>query len=399
MATAKLTDRLIQNITNDKTQRVDVWDALVPGLGLRVSRTGKRSWCIMERRQGKLYRTTLGRYPNVSLEEARAEARSRLLLTDKQFAEEREGQQESLTVGALAGAFREQHMAYNRTADQQWRYLERDFLPEFGKLDIRNLEFRAIAKHLQKVSTGYGPHSALNELRVVRRFLGWCVERTYIDQNPALGIKLRTPQQARERVLTDLEIKEVWAAADKLGYPFGTHMQMLLVLGQRRTEVATMRWDEIEGDEWRLSADKTKNGRAHLVHLSPLALRLLQRCPRKGSYVFSTDLGVRPISGFSKAKTKLTQLEADADAGEAAAADWRLHDLRRTVATGMARLRVPHEVISRCLNHSVGGVTAIYNRYAYAGETAEAWRRWAAHLDKLTGGPGAALRLVAPAGV
>ncbi len=255
MAKAKLTDRLIQSFTNKTTQRVDLWDLLVPGLGLRVSRTGKRSWCLMERRQGRLFRTTLGKFPNLSLAEARDEARKRLLLSDTQFSEERDAQAESLTVRALADSFRQQHMAFNKSANQQWRYMVRDFLPEFGELDVRDVQFRAIANHLQAMSVEYGPHSALNELRVVRRFLGWCVEQHYIDQNPALGIKLRTPQQARERVLTDAELKAVWAAADQLGYPFGTAFQMMLVLGQRRTEVATMRWDAIDGVEWRLSAD------------------------------------------------------------------------------------------------------------------------------------------------
>lgn len=173
----------------------------------------------------------------------------------------------------------------------------------------------------------------------------------------------------RDRVLTDMEIKAVWNAAEEMGYPFGTLVQMLLVTGQRREEVAQMRWEQITNDTWTLPRTQTKADRAHEVPLSSLAMTILAGIPRfTGPYVFTTTGGTKPVSGYSKAKVRL-----DAKSG---VHGWCIHDLRRTCGTGLARLGIPLVTISRVLNHAEGGVTRIYARHSYLPEKREALEMW-----------------------
>jgi integrase len=192
-------------------------------------------------------------------------------------------------------------------------------------------------------------------------------------------------------VLTDDELRLVWRAAAQIEWPFGSLVQLLILTGQRREEVAAMRWSEIQdsGRVWILPGDRTKNGQAHHVPLSGAAQALLSALPRlAGSDLILTTTGARPISGYSNAKERLDRVieelaEAEAHDREAApliVQPWRLHDLRRTVASGMARLAVTPHVIEAILNHRSGivsGVAAIYNRHDYLDERRDALEKWA----------------------
>ncbi|WP_454019844.1 site-specific integrase [Azospirillum sp. Marseille-Q6669] len=161
-----------------------------------------------------------------------------------------------------------------------------------------------------------------------------------------------------------------------MGYPFGTLVQMLLVTGQRWEEVAQMRWEQITNDVWTLPRARTKADRAHEVPLSTLAMTILSGIPRfSGPYVFTTTGGLKPVSGYSKAKLRL-----DAKSG---VQGWRIHDLRRTCGTGLARLGVPLTTISRVLNHAEGGVTRIYARHSYLPEKREALEAWGSRITNL----------------
>ena len=205
----------------------------------------------------------------------------------------------------------------------------------------------------------------------------------------------------RDRVLSDDELRLLWAAADKQGWPFGPFTKLLILTAQRKGEVAGMRWSDLnlEADEpvWTLPREQTKADRAHAVPLAPMAVDIIKALPRMESiYVF--DTGIRrngakngtdaPIAGFSRAKRNLdTSLaKAAATAGVAAPEPWRQHDLRRTAASGMARLNVPPHILSRVLNHAPGateGVTAIYNRHHYQDELRHALNAWAANVERI----------------
>jgi integrase len=202
-----------------------------------------------------------------------------------------------------------------------------------------------------------------------------------LDVNPIVGLRLPHKEQPRERVLSDDELLSLSAAADEEGYPFGNATKLLMLTGQRRGEVSEMRWSEIslERSLWTIPAARSKNARAHEVPLSPPVVSLLTSLPRflASDWVFTTT-GTGPISGFGRFKRRLEVAVG--------VTDWRIHDIRRTVASGMARLGIDPHVIEKILNHKSGiiaGVAAVYNRYGYEREKREALDRWASHVDAL----------------
>ena len=210
----------------------------------------------------------------------------------------------------------------------------------------------------------------------------------------------RAGERSRDRYLTPLEIRAVWKAAEALGYPSGTLVQLLLLTGQRRDEVAGMRWDEIDGNEklWTLGHGRTKAGRAQLVPLSDLAFDLINSCPRIGDFVLTTR-GDRPVSGFAKWKkqlddevfrildedTKETKTRADG-ARLNTLPPWRLHDLRRTVGTHMEEIGIPPHIVGSVLNHSprgFKGVTSVYTRGELIFDRRKALTAWSRYLSLL----------------
>jgi integrase len=182
-------------------------------------------------------------------------------------------------------------------------------------------------------------------------------------------------------VLTDDELRKLWPAFEAMGYPFGHLFQMLLITGQRVSEVAGMRRDELALDPvplWTLSSERTKAARQQVVPLPSLAVDLLRGLPELGTHVFTTH-GNKPVSGLSKAKARADTLSG--------VTGWRLHDLRRTMATGLARLGTAPHVVSEILNHAPAGITRqVYDRYSYEREVGEALERWAAYLQGIIDG-------------
>jgi integrase len=185
--------------------------------------------------------------------------------------------------------------------------------------------------------------------------------------------------------LTDDELKAVWRSCEELGWPFGSLVRFLILTGQRRGEVAGMRWSELDlaGKAWMLPKERTKNNRAHAVPLSRQAVEILEKAPRfVGEFVFTLD-GETPATGFGQAKTRL-------DAALTGAPHWTLHDLRRTVATSMARLGVAIPTVEKVLNHKSGsfrGIVGVYQRHDYASEMRAALELWGAHVERLANGP------------
>jgi integrase len=183
---------------------------------------------------------------------------------------------------------------------------------------------------------------------------------------------------SRERVLSNEEIRKVWHGAEEMGYPFGSVVQLLMLTALRLNEVAKAKWDDIdlEVGVWRIPRENVKADRSHEVPLSKQAIAIFKALPRfTDAYVFTSTAGKSHISGFSKAKARLDKFSG--------VTDWRLHDLRRTAGTNMAKLGVPVYTISRVLNHAQGGVTAIYDRHSYMPEKKEALKKWARKLDQI----------------
>jgi integrase len=289
-----------------------------------------------------------------------------------------------------------------RSAEEAERLFKLHVLSRWGSRRIQDISRRDVIELLDGIKDRGAPIAANRTLAAISKLFNWCIERGILEASPCNQVRRPSVEKSRDRVLNDGELGATWRAADQLGWPFGTMTQLLILTGQRRDEVAGMRWSEISGALWTIPGARTKNGLAQEVPLSSVAQAVLAEAPRfaKSDYVLSTN-GTAPISGFSKAKTqldagllKIAREEAAAegknDLSEVRVQPWRLHDVRRTLASGLARLGEPVHVIEAILNHKSGlisGVAAIYNRHQYFDEKRVALQRWGDHVGGLSTSP------------
>jgi len=385
---AKLTEIGVKRLKAG-TSRYEIWDRALPGFGVRVTTSGQTTFMGMYRAGGVQRRQTFGSYPAVTLADARKLAR-------RVFAQVAEGRDPSTEKrerreGSKADSFKAVQAEYleryakRHKRERSWREDERligrELLPRWGARRIGEVSKADVLKLLDATSDR-APILANRLLALIRKLFNWSQERGYIEANPCAGIKAPSKERTRERVLRDEELGKLWSAFGDMQYPFGPLFKMLLITGQRVSEVAGMSRDEIALDHpvplWTLSSERTKAARQQVVPLPSLALDLLRGLPDLGTHVFTTH-GDKPVSGFSKSKG-----HADTLSG---VTGWRLHDLRRTVATGLARLGTPPHVVSEILNHAPAGITRqVYDRYSYEREVGEALERWAAYLQGIIRG-------------
>lgn len=373
-----------------------LWDSELRGFGLKVTPSGTKTYVLQYRMGGRgspTQRFTIGRHGSPwTPAEARREAerllmQSRLGTSPRAAAIERQRQDIDLAVSQYSQKFMEE---YGR---RHWRtstranvksYFNRWVIPVVGRKSIALLHRRDIAAIFDRIPSENGAVPR-NVFAFIRKMMAWAVERGDIDLNPLAGLKSPPSVPSRERVLDEDELGHVWEATHQLGYPFGTIIRLLILTGQRRDEVARMRWSELsrKTEEWALPPERTKNARSHTVPLSSVFVAELdaiagQAWPRDG-YVFTTN-GYSPFSGFSKMKAKLVELTP------AVIEPWRIHDLRRTLATGFQRLAVRFEVTEAVLNHVSGarsGVAGVYQRHDWKDEKRQALETWAARVSDL----------------
>lgn len=371
-----LTDAKVAALRAPSSGQREYPDTKVTGLRLRVGSGGTKAWIFRARAGGRTINKKLGTYPGMKLSDAR-EAALRAV-----EAVARSGSAEVLerTFGALAEHWIK-HVAKPRNDSwkNQERTLERHVLPRWRDrkvADIRRAEVRDLVEGLEGVVL---PNRVLALVKTIFRF---ALSRDWIDYSPADGICKPRVERSRDRVLTMSEVAAIWKAAENLGYPFGPYIRLLCLTAQRRTEVASMRFSDIDLDTstWTIPAARTKSERKHTVPLSPLAMATLEPLPRLGNYVFTTD-GRTHMSNFAKVKGRLdTYLTAAGITLE----PWRLHDLRRSAATHMVRLGVREEVVGRVLNHAATGITArVYALHSYGPEKREALNTWAAEIERV----------------
>lgn len=407
-AMPKLTAAGIERLQSDPTKRREVPDSVLPGLYLIVQPSGAKSWAVRYRHQGRPRKHTLGPLATLPLAEARARGRAALqaVAAGRDPAGEdklaRGGPQDLFQ--SVVADFIVRHVRVNnkrRTSEEVERLFKLHVMPAWSERDIKAITRRDVVDLLDAVVDLGRPIAANRTFAAVRKFFNWCVERGIVDASPCDRVRQPTVEKSRDRVLNDVELTLVSRAAERIGWPFGTLILVLLLTGQRRDEVAGLRRSEITGNLWTIPGRRTKNGLPNEVPLSAPVLELLKRAPRLSGdeLVFSTT-GHTAISGFSRAKTQLDrailQIENEI-AGEGGreplkhtqVMSWRLHDLRRTLASGLARLGEPIHVIEAILNHRTGaisGVAAVYNRHSYRDEKRTALEKWASHFNRLTCG-------------
>lgn len=357
-------------------------DTKVTGLRLRVGAGGKKSWIVRARAGEKVINKKLGNYPAMKLGAARTAA-ERLL-----EAIAKDGTTDAIdrTFGAVAVAWVDKvAKPKNSSWKLQERRLEMHVLPHWRDKKIADISRADVRDLVEGVEGDVLPGRVLAIVRTVFRY---ALSRDWVDASPVEGISKPGTDTARDRVLGMEESAAIWTAAGLLGFPFGHYLRTLALTAQRRTEVAAMRWGDVDldGATWVIPAKETKSRRSHLVPLSEPVVEILRNLPRLGEFVFTHD-GETHVSGYAKAKVRLDSFIA---AASAEVSPWRLHDLRRTAATHMVRLGVSEEVVGRVLNHASRGVTAkVYALHTYAPEKRNALDRWAAELTRAVEGKAA----------
>ena len=403
--------RALKNLTVEKmkpdpNRRQEIPDGIVPGLYLVVQPSGAKGWALRYRFAGKPAKLTLGKWPMITLAQARIEAAEAL---EKVEMGENPAQTKKATKAAQIKAqlddrdqfqnvvdlFLKRHASRNRRADDVAAMFKREVQNTWGERKIYEITKRDVIEVLDAIVDRGSPVTA-NRLRAhLNTLFNWAKGRDIVQSNPLDGIKPPAPEKPRDRVLTDDEIRLFWNACDKMGQPFGPLFKLLLLTGQRRGEVGEMTDREIRGNEWTIPAARSKNDDEHTITLPQAARDVLEDVERikgRAGYLFTTT-GDSPVSGFTRAKGRLDKLMAEiASEGQpepVEVAPFTLHDLRRTAATGMAGLGFPPHIVEAVLNHRSGtrrGVAGVYNRFDYAAEKRDALEAWGRYVMTLVEG-------------
>jgi integrase len=363
------------------------WDQTLPGFGLKITPKGRKVFIVLYRAAGggsRLRKYTIGPYGRITLHNARIEAQKVLAarLEGRDAATEKLEARRRLTadtVPEVIGLYAKLHLSQRRSGREVMQILQRNLVDRVGSRSVHSISKRDVIDLVNAVVDRGSPVAANKSLKVVKSFFNWCVGRAIVERSPCEGIRVPTVERARDRVLTDSELAEVIRAARQLGGPYGAIVEILALTGQRRDEVARMSWDEVDLDRriWALPATRTKNDRPHIVQLPGAAVAVIGAQPRAGGLVFSRS-GATPVGDFSSQKRKLDEV--------CGVSHWRLHDLRRTMVSGMARLGVAPHVADKILNHVAGtisGVAAVYQRHEFLKERRDALERWGAYVEAL----------------
>jgi integrase len=407
----KLTDRFLSGlrIESGRKDRL-VFDTACPGLGVRLTAKGTRSFLVQwtDPATRRKVREPIGVWGNLTIDQAREAARARLGAVAKgidlkaerigrKAEAERERAEASLTLNSLIGEWSALHLAHRREryrteAVRAIKYAFSDLLKRPASRITKAEAVNALDRLVRKGRAAMAGRT----LAYGRAAFRWAQRRGKVPGNPFEGLPISAGASARDRVLSDDELAEVWAATATLGYPWGPFFRLAMLTLQRREEVAGMRWSEIDFDRrlWTIPGIRMKNGKPHDVHLTEPAIAILQDLPRiEGcDFVLSTT-GKTPVSGFSKAKATLDAAITRARAEAATKvkrkpepmAEWRTHDLRRSGVSMLARLGFDSIVADKLLAHQPAkllGVAAVYQRHDFARERGAALDAWAAHVTR-----------------
>jgi integrase len=386
MPRTRLTKSAIDALSTPEKEIVH-WDQALPGFGLKITPKGRKVFIVLYRAAGggsRLRKYTIGPYGRITLHNARIEAQKILAarLEGRDPATEKLEARRHLTadtVPEVIGLYGKLHLSQRRSGREVMQILQRNLVDRVGSRSVHSISKRDVIDLVNAVVDRGSPVAANKSLKVVKSFFNWCVGRAIVERSPCEGIRVPTIERARDRVLTDRELAAIIKAARQMSGPYGAIVEVLALTGQRRDEVARMSWDEVDLERrvWTLAAVRTKNDKPHIVQLSDPAVVVIGGQPRSGRFVFSKS-GVTPVGDFSSQKRRLDDL--------CGVSHWRLHDLRRTMVSGMASLGVAPHVADKILNHvggTISGVAAVYQRHEFLKERRDALDRWAAHGEAL----------------
>jgi integrase len=384
-----ITDKIVRNLTPDTRSEFHLWDSQLPGFGVRKRQSGHSTWVLYyrPRNRKRIRKLTLGNAYAIEATEARRQARELLgqIAAGKDPADAKLAYRDA-SLRIAFNLFKSKHlpMVSREHARHRERIFERHFLPKLGDKVLNQISRTEIKEIIDRIAKKH-KIAACNAHRGFSAFLSWCVEQGLIEHHVLRGSKLPAQYRARERVLTDAELLEVWNACDRLPQIWKTYFRMLIATGQRRSEVAAMHWNEIslEHRTWTLPPERTKNRYQHVVPISPLMIAILDGAPGRSGFVFPSPMArTQPIHSFGRATDALRK--------SAQVSGFRLHDLRRTAASIMGKIKIAPHVIEAILNHRSGiisGIAAIYNRYGYESEKEDGLCRYGDYLQALVHRP------------
>jgi integrase len=385
-----------RNLTEEGVKRIrppakgtqaDYFDGVQPGLVLRVNYGGAKVWRALHYLKrispdGKKITipTTfkLGRYPTLSVKQAREKARAFIADPHKGMAQAEVG-----SFQEIAEQWIKRHVEANRlrTQDEIERILAQYIYPKWRDRRFLDIRRREVNDLLDYVADNHGLSQADTVLAVIRGVTGWFQTRDDNYSSPIVRGMVRNKNgKARSRILTHEEIRVVWNACDQLG-KYGALIKILLLTAQRREKVATMQWDDVVNGTWIIASEEREKGNAGVLKLPPLAVGIINGLPRLAGncFVFGYRHG-RPFAAWSHWKSQLDALLPDMP-------PWVHHDLRRTARSLLAEIGVADHIAEQVLGHSIRGVQGIYNRHAYSEEKGQALARLAALVERIVNPP------------
>lgn len=390
-----LSDRFLKSLKPAPTGiRITVWDSHLPSFGVRVTDRSRISFFVLRRPRGsrKPVRIVLGPYPALTLSDARARAREALRVLDSGSRPlDLAHRQKELTARIAANTFArvaedfiKRHVSTKRTATGIAQLIRNKLVKRWGPRPIAEITRGDVIAFIEEIVDSGKRTAAHQALIYTRRLFNWAIARDAygLNQSPCdriSGREIAGSLKARHRVLADWETRAIWNAADGIGqssYPIAPFIRLLFLTGARRSEIAKGTWNEIDLDRktWTIGAARMKNGLPHEIPLTDQMLEIIAALPRfRGPFLFSTTFGEHPIAAFSKMKRSL-DVEAARIAGSSIE-EWRIHDIRRTVRTTLARLRVDAIVAELVIGHRQRGIAAVYDLHRYEDEKREALER------------------------
>jgi integrase len=400
LAKRTLNDRIIKALKPAKPgQRREIWDALVPGLGIRVTDTSAKSFVLVARYPGSANpaRRAIGAVGAISLTEARARAKEWLALIQRGLDPAIEVERQRLveqrkradTFAAVAEDFIREKLPAERKGAEVARDLRRVFIPALGKRPIAEITARDIVEIIKPIAAR-APYQAHNLLGHIKRMFSWAIDQAAygIETSPVDRLKPRSiigERKPRSRILCDDELRALWRATGEMGYPFGNILRMLLLTGQRHHEVSEAPWSELDLAKaiWTISQERFKSELPHIVPLTKPVIELLTSVPRfkSGDHVFTTSFGKLPTCISNKIKTALDGRMAEI-AGRKLEA-WKVHDLRRTMRSHLSALKIPDHIAEMVIGHGRQGLQRVYDQHRYEDELREALDLWAARLRSI----------------
>lgn len=368
------------------------FDASLPGFGFRLRRRSaaapvRRSWVIQYRHGGATRRLKLASAGVLGADAARAQAKKLLaaaaLGQDPGAARGR--REHTFAVVAQEYLEHKRSRVRRKTLKEVTRYLTGDYFRPLHRMSLAHIQRRDIAACVMAIERRSGPTVARQACNSAQAFFIWAMRAGLAESNPSLGVVKPKEAEPGTRVLNDSELAAVWTACAECG-EFGRITRLLILTGSRRTEIGAMQWAELDADAatWTLPGERSKNRRPHTLPLPPAAWEILDAVPRLvgREFLFGSH-GIQGFGGYGSAKAGLDQRLGDK------VGRWRIHDIRRTVATRMADIGVQPHVIEQILNHQSGhrrGPAGVYNRSAYAREVRAALALWAEHVRALVQG-------------